>query len=81
MNLVIAGFSSPHADDSSSPMKITKTSVGVALLAVVVGKFMLDMGIPFLIMNLYYMSPKSYLLSMGKEADGKKVVHIKYCVA
>ena len=41
----------------------------------------LDLGIPFMLMHLYYISPKSYLLSMGAAADGKKVVHIKYCVA
>ena len=50
--------------------------VGLAVL-----RGFLDLGIPFMLMHLYYISPKSYLLSMGAAADGKKVVHIKYCVA
>ena len=50
-------------------------------MGLVVLRGFLDLGIPFMLMHLYYISPKSYLLSMGAAADGKKVVHIKYCVA
>ena len=31
-------------------------------------------------MDLYYVRPVSYLMSKGAIADGKKVVHIKYCI-
>ena len=32
------------------------------------------------LINLYYVRPVSYLMSKGAIADGKKVVHIKYCI-
>ena len=57
-----------------------KKMAGIGLAVALVVKFLFDMGVPFLIMNLYYVRPMSYLLSMGAAADGKKVVHIKYCV-
>ena len=61
-------------------MKISGKQAAIALGVALFAKFTLDLGIPFMIMNLYYISPKSYLLSQGALADGKKVVHIKYCV-
>ena len=51
------------------------------VVGLVVLRGFLDLGIPFMLMHLYYISPKSYLLSMGAAADGKKGVRIKYCVA
>ena len=41
------------------------------VVGLVVLRGFLDLGIPFMLMHLYYISPKSYLLSMGAAADGK----------
>ena len=76
----------PTAAPASPPQAAMVTpkqwKIAAALVVgLVVLRGFLDLGIPFMLMHLYYISPKSYLLSMGAAADGKKVVHIKYCVA
>ena len=74
----------PHRPSPPQAAMVTPKQWKIAaalVVGLVVLRGFLDLGIPFMLMHLYYISPKSYLLSMGAAADGKKVVHIKYCVA